>query len=143
MRRVLLAGSAALALLPLQSLARIRPAFDARTQRDALDALLAGRRPEKSDRLRIVTSELAESGAVVPITIESDLTGIESVSLIAPENPRPLALNMRLGPRVALPVTFRVKLAKTQEISVLVRAGGQDFVASRQVRVVVGGCIGT
>lgn len=142
-RRLLLAGFALLALVPLKTLARSKQAFEARTPRDALDGLLGGRRPEKSERIRIVTNELAENGAVVPITVESDLPGIESVSFLAPENPRPLALSMRLGPRIALPVTFRVKLAKTQDVSVLVRAGGKDFVASRQVRVVVGGCIGT
>lgn len=132
-----------LALLPLKSFARIGPAFDARAPRDVLDALLGGRRPERSDRIRIVTSELAENGSVVPITIESDLPAIESVSFLAPENTRPLALSMRLGPRIALPMTFHVKLAKTQDVTVLVRAGGMDYLASRQISVVVGGCIGT
>lgn len=142
-RRELLAFGAALALVPLTGLARVKQAFDARSPREALDALLGGRRAEKSDRIRIVTSELAENGAVVPITVESDLSGIESISFLAPENPRPLALSMRLGPRVFLPVTFRVKLARTQDVNVLVRAGGKDYVATRQIRVVVGGCIGT
>ncbi|HJV74106.1 MAG TPA: thiosulfate oxidation carrier protein SoxY [Noviherbaspirillum sp.] len=131
------------ALLPLRSFARAHAAFDARSQQDAFDVLLAGRRPEKSGRIRIVTSELAENGAVVPITVETDLPRIESLSLLAPENPRPLAVVLRPGPRVAQPFTFRVKLAKTQDISVLVRSGEKDFIASRQVRVVVGGCIGT
>lgn len=142
-RRLLLAGGTLLALFPLKSLARIKPAFDARSARDTLDGLPGGRRAEQSERIRIVTNELAENGAVVPITVESDLPGIESVSFLAPENPQPLALAMQLGPRIALPVTFRVRLAKTQDVSVLVRADGKDYVAARQVRVVVGGCAGT
>ena len=142
-RRLLLAGGALLAFRPMASLARVKPAFDARSPHDVLDGLLEGRQPEKSDRIRIVTNELAENGEVVPITIESDLPGIESLSFLAPENPRPLALNMRLGPRTALPVTFRVKLAKTQDVNVLVHADGKDYIAARQVRVVIGGCAGT
>lgn len=131
------------AVLPLRGFARTRAALDARSSREALDSLLDGRRPEKSAQIRIVASELAENGAAVPITVESDLPGIESVSFLAPENPRPLALNLRAGTRFALPVTFRVKLAKSQEVTVLVRAGGRDYSTSQLIRVVVGGCIGT
>lgn len=141
-------GAAALlsllgALVPLRSFARATAAFDARSSREALDALLGGRRPDKSDRIKIIAAELAESGAVVPVSVETDLAGIESISFLAPENPRPLALSLRPGPRVSLPVTFRVKLAKTQDVSVVVRANDKEYSASRQIRVVVGGCIGT
>lgn len=142
-RRLLLAGGVLIASFPLRSLARIRKAIDARAPQEVLDRLLGGLQPEKSERIRIVTNELAEDGAVVPITIESDLPGIESVSFLAPESPRPLALSMRLGSRATLPVTFRVKLGKTQDVSALVRAGGKDYFVTREVRVVVGGCAGT
>jgi sulfur-oxidizing protein SoxY len=148
-RRALLRQGAAVfftllgAVLPLRSFARTQAAFDARSQHDALEALLAGRRPEKSARIKIVAAELAENGAVVPVSVDTDLPGVESISFLAPENPRPLALSVRPGPRITFPVTFRVKLAKTQDVSVLVRANGKDYSASRQIRVVVGGCIGT
>lgn len=103
----------------------------------------AGAAPQSAAPVRILASEIAESGDVVPVTIDSDLPDIESISFVAPENPTPLALSLHPGPRITLPVTFRVRLAKTQVVHVLVRAGGKDYTATREIGVVVGGCIGT
>jgi sulfur-oxidizing protein SoxY len=130
-------------LSPLRGFARMQTAFDARKPQEALDSLLGGSLVEKSERIKVTAADMVENGAVVPVLVEIDLPGVESLSLLAPENPRPLALTIRPGPRVTGPIAFRIRLAKSQDITVLVRANGKNYSASRRIRIVFGGCIGT
>lgn len=119
-----------------------KAAFDAKSSKDALEALNASGKAENGGEVKLIAPEIAENGGVVPITIQSDLTDIESLILIAEENPRSLVATFTLSKYTSMPISTRIKLGKTQNVVVLAKAQGKLYTASKQIKVTVGGCGG-
>lgn len=153
-RRLILrgAGSVALAGLGVASLratavfaaANDRYPDDAFTQKDGKEAvkLLYGRTAEPSDKIKLDVPEIAENGAVVPISVSTSLSDVTSIAFVVPENPNVLAAYYRI-PQGTMPgVANRFKMAKTSSVTVFVEAGGKLYSATREVKVTVGGCGG-
>lgn len=93
-----------------------------------------------SDSLAMTLPETAEDGAVVPITISSDLDNIERLYLFADKNPTPLIAEFELTPWVTTYLTARIKLAESCNVILIARRGDQLLRCSRWVKVVHGGC---
>ena len=72
-------------------------AFKAESVDDALNALLGSNSHETSDSIKIKAPDIAENGAVVPVTVESDAENISSISIIAAGNQSPLIASFNLG----------------------------------------------
>ena len=145
LRNILAACGAAAAGLaaPLRALAAWpQSAFDAKTPKEAIDALYRGETLEQNAAVRIVAPELAENGGVVPITVVANVPDIESITILAEGNPRALTSTYKLGKRARGPISVRVKLAKSQNVTALVRAGGMTYRATQKGTVSVGGCGG-
>lgn len=130
------------ALLPTAAHARVAAAFDTKSTQEAIDLLFKEGKVQESDKLRLIAPDIAENGTVVPLTIQSSLEGIESLAIFATENPRPLVATYRFTPNSAPPLDLRVKLAKSQKIVIVAKAGGQIYSTSKQIGVSVGGCGG-
>jgi sulfur-oxidizing protein SoxY len=117
---------------------------DAFKQKDGKEAikLLYGRTAEPSDKIKLDAPEIAENGAVVPISVSTSLTDISSIALVVPENPNALAAYYKI-PQGTLPnIANRLKMAKTSSVIVIVESGGKLFSATKEVKVTVGGCGG-
>ncbi len=149
-RRRLLAASASGALvLPVANWLFSRPvqaawpraAFAARTEEDALRELFGGAAIEPSDRIRITLPEVAEDGAVVPLTVETDLEPVRSMVVVAEKNPVPLVARFDFGDG-ALTDTLatRIKLAESEHVIVVVQTPERLYSARRHVEVLIGGC---
>jgi len=147
-----LAGSlAGLGLVSMAPLSRARAAADAskwpkdafsqKKEADAIKALY-GKIPEPSDKVSLDAPEIAENGAVVPISVSTTLPDVTSIAIIVSENPFPLAANYPIAPGTAAMVANRLKMAKTSKVIALVESGGKVFSASKEVKVTVGGCGG-
>ncbi|NIQ97796.1 MAG: thiosulfate oxidation carrier protein SoxY, partial [Desulfuromonadales bacterium] len=54
--------------------------------------------------------EIAENGAVVPISVETSLTGVQSVSILVAKNPRPLAVSFEIPPGTLPNIACRIKM---------------------------------
>lgn len=120
-----------------------KEAFEAKTTKELMASMFPGVTPARNDALTLVAPELAENGTVVPVTVQSTLQGVESFTLIADGNPRPLVATFTMSRRAQLPVTVRMKLAKSQDIVVVARtADGRYHTATRPIRVSIGGCGG-
>ncbi len=119
-----------------------KAAFDAKTSKDVIDTMFKGVPVEKSDAVTILAPELAENGGVVPISVSTTLKNVESITVLAEENPRALTSTHKLGKRAAGSVSVRVKLAKTQIVTAIVMAQGKAYSATRRITVSVGGCGG-
>jgi sulfur-oxidizing protein SoxY len=116
-----------------------RAAFEAKSVGDVY-AALGARESTVGAGLVLDAPDLAENGALVPITVTSELPRTEAIAIVADQNPTMLVASFVL-PAGTLPyVSTRLKLARTSSVSVLVRAGGAFHVASKEVRVTVGGC---
>ena len=153
-RRLILQGAGAVALIGLGNIPfGHAPAFaaandkypeDAFKQKGAADAIksLYGRTAEPSDKVKLDAPEIAENGAVVPISASTTLTDVTSIAFLASENPNALAAVYRIPPGTMPSVANRLKMAKTCNVIVIVEAGGKLYSATKEVKVTVGGCGG-
>jgi len=117
-------------------------AFKSEQLDDALKELLGTSTYEASDRVKLKAPDIAENGAVVPVTVEADVEGIDSISIIATGNQTPLIASFNLGAGALGFVSTRIKMAKTETVIALVKAGDQLMSASKEVKVIIGGCGG-
>ena len=130
-------------LAPQQILAAWnKAAFEAKAVPDALNALLGSGTSEPSDAIKIKAPDIAENGAVVPITVETSMEGVESISVIASANPVPLVANFNLGKGAQGFISTRIKMGKTGDVVGVVKAGGKLYSAKKGVKVTIGGCGG-
>jgi sulfur-oxidizing protein SoxY len=116
-------------------------AFKAKTDADAIKALY-GRTAEPSDMVKLDAPEIAENGAVVPISVSTTLADVTSISFLVSENPNALAASYKIPAGTLPSVANRLKMAKTTNVIAIVEAGGKLYSAIKEVKVTVGGCGG-
>jgi sulfur-oxidizing protein SoxY len=116
-------------------------AFSAKSTDAAMQALLGGQ-AQASDAVTIKAPDIAENGAVVPITVETTAANVESISIFIANNPSPLAANFVLGAGATGYAATRVKMGKTSDVVAVVKAGGVLQSATKEVKVTIGGCGG-
>jgi len=119
-----------------------KPAFGAKSVGDALSALLGSASVTATEEITIKAPDIAENGAVVPVTISTNIPNAESISILIEKNASPLAFNASLTDKVDGFVVMRVKMAKTSNVTAVVKAGGKLYSSSRNVKVTLGGCGG-
>jgi sulfur-oxidizing protein SoxY len=119
-----------------------KEAFEAKSVDDALTNLLGSAEHEASEEIKIKAPDIAENGAVVPITVESGLEGIESISIMAAGNQTPLVASFELGKGAIGFVSTRIKMGKTADVIAAVKAGDRILSAKKEVKVTIGGCGG-
>jgi sulfur-oxidizing protein SoxY len=153
-RRVIVQGAASIALAGLGSIPfGLAPAFaaaddkypeDAFKQKGGADAIksLYGKTAEPSDKVKLDAPEIAENGAVVPISVATTLADVTSISFLVSENPNALAASYKIPPGTMPSVANRLKMAKTSNVIAIVEAGGKLYSATKEVKVTVGGCGG-
>jgi len=117
-------------------------AFKAKAVGDALkDMLGSAEAAESGDIVFKSTPEIAENGAVVPVTVESTLPAVESITLLVKGNATPLVAVFEL-PGAEAYVATRIKMGKTSDVVAVVKSGGKLYQAAKEVKVTIGGCGG-
>ena len=96
----------------------------------------------ESSAIELNAPDIAENGAVVPVSVSSTLDGVESISIIVEENPAPLAASFDLTPNAVADVSTRLKMGKTSNVVAVVKADGKLYSATKEVKVTIGGCGG-
>lgn len=118
-------------------------AFEAKKIDEAVNALLGAAATEASAAIEIKAPEIAENGAVVPITVSTSLTGVESITLLVAENATPLAARFEFAPNADPTASTRLKMGKTSDVVAVVRTqDGKLYSARKGVKVTIGGCGG-
>jgi sulfur-oxidizing protein SoxY len=153
-RRLILQGVASVALVGLGNLPfSLAPAyaaandkypedaFKAKSDTDAIKSLY-GKTAEPSDKVKLDAPEIAENGAVVPISVSSSLADVTSISILVADNPNALAASYKIPAGTLPSVANRLKMAKTTNVIAIVEAGGKLYSATKEVKVTVGGCGG-
>ena len=119
-----------------------KAAFDAKSVDEAVSNLFGSSTLASSDKIKIKAPDIAENGAVVPISIEAGMEGVESISIIADKNATPLTSSFVLGKGTEAFVATRIKMGKTGNVIAVVKADGKLYSASKEVKVTIGGCGG-
>jgi sulfur-oxidizing protein SoxY len=101
---------------------------------------LAGASWMETDRIFLDVPEVAENGAIVPISVESRLPNTSRVFIFVEKNPNPLAARIHFRPGTDGFVSLRLKMNETSPILVLAKSEGQFFGTQRVVQVMIGGC---
>jgi len=130
-------------LKPVAALAATwnKDAFAAKKADDALKSL-GTESTEASSAIVIEAPQIAENGAVVPIEITSKIPGTTSIAVLVEKNPYPLVAKFDFM-EGALPfVKINAKMGETSDVRVVATAAGKHYVASKEIKVTIGGCGG-
>jgi sulfur-oxidizing protein SoxY len=141
-RRALVGAIAFGLLKPWAALAAWnKEAFGAESASEALKGIGASN-AAPSQEILIEAPEIAENGAVVPIEITSKLPGTASIAVLVDKNPLPLVGKFDFLEGAVAFVKLNVKMGETSEVRVIAQAGGRSHVATREIKVTIGGCGG-
>ena len=149
-RREMLQRSAAVAaalgsmgLLPTAAQAAWnQAAFEAKTMADAVKAL-GGAAPVASKDVTITGPDIAENGAVVPVSAASSLPGVKRLMILVEKNPNALAAMFDITDAVEANVSTRVKMGQSSNVmAVAVTGDGKVLFAQKEIKVTLGGCGG-
>lgn len=117
--------------------------FNAKASDNITQLLAEGKAVKISDKINIKAPEIAENGAVVPVSIDIDLPDIKTISIIVDKNPSPLTSIFHLTDHLLPYVSTRVKMAETSQVIALAENHqGEFFSAARSIKVTIGGCGG-
>lgn len=133
---------AATGLFPQYALAYNKQAFEAKTLSDVLKALGAGA-PAESKDVTIAGPDIAENGAVVPLTASTTLTGVKQILILVEKNPAALVAQFNVTDNVEVNFATRSKMGQSSDVyAVAVMNDGKAFYAKKEVKVTLGGCGG-
>ncbi|MFT5644102.1 MAG: sulfur-oxidizing protein SoxY [Janthinobacterium sp.] len=147
-RRTILKSASALGMLVALGLisesaalaAENPPGFNAKTFADALAAI--GGNVVDSKEINLITPEIAENGAVVPLNVSSAIPNTEAIYIFVEKNPNPLAASFTFPAGTDPSVLTRVKMGESSRIHAVVKADGKLYSTSRETKVTLGGCGG-
>jgi sulfur-oxidizing protein SoxY len=116
-------------------------AFSAETIDLAISETYGGLAITDSEDITLKAPSIAENGAVVPISVKTDLP-VKSISIFVEKNPSPLACKFNIQSRMAADVSVRIRMGQTSNLIILAEANGQMYRTTQEVKVTIGGCGG-
>jgi len=130
-------------LFPQFAIAAVdKSAFQAKSVADVLKALGAGA-PVESKDVTVGGPDIAENGAVVPITASTTLAGVKQILVLVEKNPAALVALFNVTDSVEANFATRAKMGQSSDVyAVAVMADGKAFFAKKEVKVTLGGCGG-
>ncbi len=124
------------------------PALAKNDAEEAIKKFTGGKTPVQG-KIKLDLPEIAENGNTVPmtVTVESPMTEqshVTDVLILADENPRSGVVTFHFSPASGVAeANTRIRLAATQDVIAVAKMNdGSVFMASKQVKVTIGGCGG-
>jgi len=124
-----------------QAQAAMQAAFQAKGIPDTLKALGAAGATESAD-ISIVSPDIAENGAVVPVGVNIKIPNTDMVALLVDKNPNALPGAYQFMDGGVAEVNMRVKMGQSSDVVAIVRADGKFYMAKKEIKVTLGGCGG-
>jgi sulfur-oxidizing protein SoxY len=119
-----------------------KAAFETKSMDETVKALGGSTAAQSKDISFISTPDIAENGAVVPIGVTSAIPKTESIAILIEKNPNMLAASFDIPAGTDPSITTRVKMGQSSNVYALVKADGKYYVASKEIKVTLGGCGG-
>jgi len=119
-----------------------KAAFETKSLDETLKALGGSSSMQSKDIAFVATPDIAENGAVVPIGVASAIPHTESIAILIEKNPNMLAAVFEIPPGTDPAINTRVKMGQSSNVYALVKADGKYYVASKEIKVTLGGCGG-
>lgn len=118
-----------------------KAAFDTKSLDDTVKAL-GGTTAAQSGDITITAPDIAENGAVVPVGVTSKIPNTQAVYILVEKNPNALAAGFGIPAGTEANVATRIKMGQTSNVHAVVKADNKFYVASKEVKVTLGGCGG-
>ena len=118
-----------------------KAAFDTKNLNDAVKAL-GGTAAVLSKDVLVSAPDIAENGAVVPVSVSTTLPNVQQIAILVEKNPNTLSGNFTIPAGTEPSVSTRVKMAQTSNVHALVKADGKWLLATKEIKVTLGGCGG-
>ena len=115
--------------------------FDAKSLESVVKEL-GGSSFAVSPDISITGPDIAENGAVVPVSVASKAANTDFMAILVEKNPNSMSASFNIPAGTEAAVTTRVKMGGTSNVHALVRADGKWLVASKEIKVTLGGCGG-
>jgi sulfur-oxidizing protein SoxY len=129
-------------LFPQQAAAYQKAAFDAKTLAEVAKALGAGA-PVESKDVTVGGPDIAENGAVVPLTASTTLAGAKRVLILVEKNPAAMVAMFNVTDSVEANFATRAKMGQSSDVyAVAIMGDGKAYYAKKEVKVTLGGCGG-
>ena len=138
----LLAAAGWLAPGPASGQTWNKDAFETHSLDETMKALGGGAPVPSKDIQFVSTPDIAENGAVVPIGVTSTLPKTESIAILVEKNPNMLAAVFDIPAGTDPALSTRIKMGQSSNVFALVKADGKYYVASKEIKVTLGGCGG-
>ncbi len=146
--RKLTAVAAVTAVLPQVGFADSKPQSPNKLDyKAAINAITDGKEPKISKKVHLKVPEIAENGAVVPVTVEVDspMTPndyVKAIHILNTKNGNSRCLDVNLTPANGKAmVATRIKLGGTQDVIAVVELNNGEYLMAKQnVKVTIGGC---
>lgn len=118
-----------------------KAAFETKSLNDTIKAL-GGASAAQSTDITITAPDIAENGAVVPVGVKSAIAGTQNIYILVEKNPNMLAAGFAIPQGTEATVSTRIKMGQTSNVLAVVKSNNQFFVASKEIKVTLGGCGG-
>lgn len=91
--------------------------------------------------INLKAPEIAENGAVVPISFDTTLKATK-IAVFQDANPESAVAVFTVHEGAVLDYAFRIKMAKTGKVTVIAEVDGKLHSVTKEVKVTMGGCGG-
>jgi sulfur-oxidizing protein SoxY len=118
-----------------------KAAFEAKSLDETVKAL-GGASSAQSGDITITAPDIAENGAVVPVGVASKIPNTQAVYILVEKNPNSLAAGFGIPAGTDANVSTRIKMGQTSNVHAVVKADNKFYVATKEVKVTLGGCGG-
>jgi sulfur-oxidizing protein SoxY len=115
-------------------------AWTAHKVEEAMKALY-GTSTTTEAKVKLKAPDIAENGAVVPVTVSSKLAG-KTVAIFQDANPESTVAVFTVPADGIIDYSVRIKMSKTGKVIAVVNVDGKLYSASKTVKVTAGGCGG-
>jgi sulfur-oxidizing protein SoxY len=117
-----------------------KAAFDAKSVAELMKTLGVPA-PVESKLVTLAAPDIAENGAVVPLTVATTVPGARRLLILVEKNPNTLAASFELGESIEANFGTRVKMNTSSDVyAVAITADGRALFARKDVKVTLGGC---
>jgi sulfur-oxidizing protein SoxY len=117
-------------------------AFEAKGIANALKALGVTAQSESKD-VCLTAPDIAENGAVVPMSVTTTLPNVKRLALLVDKNPNALTAMINVSDAIEPAFSTRGKMGQTSDVyAVAITADGKAFYAKKEIKVTLGGCGG-
>ena len=92
-------------------------------------------------KVKLKAPDIAENGAVIPVTVSSKLAG-RTVAIFQEANPGRAVAVYTVPANGVIDYSLRIRMQKTAKVTAIVDVDGKLYSAVKTVKVTIGGCGG-